>query len=95
MSICRKFAKQCLKLDKMKQFFPRNKNSHAMEVRSSEFFEVSKFHTERFKRSAIPSMIRLLKDCQKKKEETFKKLNAMPVNHVCCSSLYHCDNNKL
>ena len=46
-------------------------------------------HTERFKRSAIPSMIRLLNDCQKKKEETFKKLNAMPVNHVCCSSLYH------
>ena len=56
-----------------------------MEVRSSEFYKVEKYQTERFKRSAIPSMIRLLNDCQKKKEETFKKLNAMPVNHVCCS----------
>ena len=94
--MCLKFAKQCLKLDKMKQFFPRNKNGHVMEIRSSEFFKVSKCQTERFKRSAIPSMIRLLNDCEKKKEETFKKLNAnLPVNHVYCSSPYHCDNEKL
>ena len=80
----------------MNKFFTRNKNSHVMEIRNSEFFKVSKCQTERLRKSAIPSMIRLLNDCEKKKEKTFKKLNAiMPVNHVCCSSLYHCDNNKL
>ena len=31
---------------------------------------------------AIPSMIKMLNDCQKRKKDTFKKLNAMPVNHV-------------
>ena len=92
--MCLKFAKQCLKLDKMKQFFPRNSNSHAMEVRSSEFYKVVRSHTERFRKSAIPSMIKMLNDCQKQKKETLKKLDAMPVNHVCFS-LYHCDNNKL
>ena len=75
--MCLKFAKQCLKLDKMKQFFPINKNSHVMEIRNSEFFKVSKCQTERLRKSAIPSMIRLLNNCQKKKEETFRKLNAI------------------
>ena len=28
--MCLKFAKQCLKLEKMRQFFPRNENSNAM-----------------------------------------------------------------
>ena len=64
--MCLKFAKQCLKLDKMKQFFPRNKNGHVMSIRSSEFFKVPKCQTERFKRSAIPSMIRLLKECERR-----------------------------
>ena len=66
--MCLKFAKQCLKLDKMKQLFPRNKSSHVMNIRSSKFFIVSKCQTERFRRSAIPSMIRLLNDCERKKE---------------------------
>ena len=92
--MCLKFAKQCLKLEKMKQFFPRNQNSHAMEKRCSEFYQVVKSQTERFRKSAIPAMVKLLNVCQKEKRETFKKLDAMPVNHVC-PSLYHCDNNKL
>ena len=92
--MCLKFAKQCLKLDKMKQFFPRKNNSHAMEVRCSEFYQVIRSQTERFRKSAIPSMIKMLNDCQKQKQKTFKKLDAVPVNHVCFSP-YHCDNNKL
>ena len=89
--MCLKFAKQCLKLDKMKRLFPRNQKDHAMEVRSSEFYKVVKAQTERFKKSVIPSMIKMLNDCQKRKEDTFKKLDAMPVNRVYFS---HCDNNK-
>ena len=78
----------------MKKFFPRSQRNHAMEVRCPEFYKVVKSQTERFRKSALPSMIRLLNDCQKKKNETFKKLDAMPVNYVCSSSPYHCDNNK-
>ena len=92
--MCLKFAKQCLKLEKMRQFFPRNKNSHAMEMRCSEFYKVIRSNTERFRKSAIPSMIQMLNDCQKQKNETFKKLDAVPVNHVYLSP-YHCDNKKL
>ena len=93
--MCFKFAKQCLKLDKMKKFFPRNKNSHAMEVRSPDFYKVGKYQTERFKKSAIPFMIKMLNDNQRETNESFKKLHSIvPVNHVCTSP-YHCDNNKL
>ena len=63
---CLKFAKQCLQLDEMRQFFSRNKNGHVMSIRSSEFFEVSKCQAARYKRSAIPSMIRLLKECERR-----------------------------
>ena len=80
--MCLKFAKECLKLDKMKSFFPRNCKSHAMEIRGSEFYKVAKAQTERFRKSAIPSMITMLNDCQKRKKETFKKLDTMPVNRV-------------
>ena len=66
-----------------------------MEVRSSEFYRVDKFGTERFKKSAIPFMIKLLNDKQRETNESLKKLNSIiPVNHVC-TSLYHCDNKKL
>ena len=93
--LCKKILiLKVLKLDKMKQFFPRNSNNHAMEVSSSESYKVARSHTERFRKSAIPSMIKMLNDCQRQKKETLKKLDAMPVNHVCFS-LYHCDNNKL
>ncbi len=91
--MCLKFAKQCLKLNKMKEFFPRNESCHSMEKRSSEFYRVVRVHSERFGKSAIPSMVKLLNDVEKEKKETFKKLNAVPVNHACIS-LYHCDNNK-
>ena len=93
--MCYRFAKQCLKLDKMKKFFIRNKNGHAMEVRGSEFYKVDRYKTERFRKSAIPFMIKMLNDKQRETVETYKKLKAViPVNHVC-TSLYHCDNNKL
>ena len=96
--MCFKFAKQSLKLDKMKKFFTRNNNSHAMDIRSSEFCKVERYQTERFGKSAIPFMIKLLNDNQRETNEKFKKLQKLhpiiPVNHVCTSP-YHCDNNKL
>ncbi len=70
--MCLKSAKQCLKLEEMRQFFPRNKDSHAIKVRCPEFYKVVRSHTERFRKSAMPSMIQMLNSCQKQKKETFK-----------------------
>ena len=62
--MCLKFAKECLKLDKMKILFPRNESSHSMLKRNPEFYKVVKSQTERFRKSAIPSMIRMLNSYQ-------------------------------
>ena len=80
--MCLKFAKQCLKLEKMKFLFPKNLSSHSMQKRYPEYYKVVKSQTERFRKSAIPSMLKMLNGCQREKRVTFKKLDAMPVNHV-------------
>merc|ERR1712074_74924 len=91
--MCLKFAKECLKLDKMKMLFHRNESSHSMLKRNPEFYKVVKTQTERFRKSAIPTMIRMLNSCQKRKNEILKRINTMPVKNVLPSP-YHCDNNK-
>ena len=79
--MCLKFAKECLKLEKMKTLFPRNESSHSMIKRNPEFYKVVKTQTERFRKSAIPSMIRMLNSYQKRKNDTLKKIATMPVNN--------------
>ena len=81
--MCLKFAKQCLKLDKFKLLFPRYQSSHVMQKRFPEYYKIVRAQTERFKKSAIPSMLRMLNECQREKRDTYRKLDAMPVNHVC------------
>ena len=80
----------------MKKLFPKNESIHFMDKRcpSIKFYQVVRAQTECFKRSAIPSMIRKLNSYQKKKFETLKKIDIMPVKNVLFSP-YHCDNNKL
>ena len=47
--MCLQFARQCLRLDKMKACFPRNQENHAIKFfRGSEFYKVFKAQTERF-----------------------------------------------
>ena len=58
--LCLKFAKQCLKNENFKKLFPLKKQSHKMEKRKSEKFVIKKMHTERYLKSAIPDMKRLL-----------------------------------
>ena len=91
--MCLKFAKECLKLEKMKKLFPKNQSNHLMDKRCPEFYQVVKAQTERYRKSAIPSMIRMLNSYRKKKFEILKKIDIMPVNNVL-SSPYHCDNKK-
>ena len=85
--MCLKFAKQCLKLDKMRCLFAKNQSYHAMQKRYPEYYKVVRAQTEPFRKSAIPSMIKLLNDCHREKTETFKKLDTMPVNHACFKSI--------
>ena len=67
--LCLKFAKQCIKNEKLKKMFPKNQNKHRMEKRSGEKFLVNKAFTERYRRSAIPNMQRLLNNSEKEKME--------------------------
>ena len=62
--------------------FPKNLNKHRMEKRSGEKFLVNKAFTERYRRSAIPNMQRLLNNSEKEKMEILKKIeNSVPVNY--------------
>ena len=79
--ICLKFAQQCLKNDKLRDMFPRSKSGHVMRKRNAEKFIVTKALTERFRKSAIPSMQRLLNKNDKEKKEIFKVIDStVPVN---------------
>ena len=58
--LCLKFAKNCLKNEKMKQIFPLGNKKHSMNTRLKEKFKVNKANTERYRKSAIPYMQNLL-----------------------------------
>ena len=92
--MCLKFAKQCLKIEKMKHFFVKNDSEHSMEKRSSNAYKVIRAHTERFRKSAIPSMVKMLNASVSKKRKLFNQLDSLvPVNYDP-TRLYHCDNDK-
>ena len=55
-----------------------------MDKRNKEKYVVKKAMTERFKKSAIPNMQRLLNKEEKEKAEIFSKIkNTVPVNNGC------------
>ena len=62
-----KFAKSCLKNDKVKNFFPLN-NRHNLNVRNHEKFKVNFARTQRYSSSTIPNLQRVLN-----KDELLKK----------------------
>ena len=81
-NLCLKFAKQCTRNEKLKSMFPKNKKHHSMKKRSAEKFVVRKAYTERYRRSAIPNMQRLLNNSENEKLEIFRKIeNTVPVNY--------------
>ena len=55
---CLKFAKNCLKNDKLKDIFPKTK--HKMKKRKSRKFQTRQIKTDRYKISAVPYMTELL-----------------------------------
>ena len=64
--LCFKFAKKALKLDQFKKMFPVQKHLHKMKKRSQDKFIVNKAKTDRYMKSSIPSMQRLLNNYERK-----------------------------
>ena len=60
--LCLRFAKSCLRHKRMRSMFPVNTTSHAMMKRNFDKFKVNRAITERYKKSAIPYMQRMLND---------------------------------
>ena len=70
------------KHDKLKELFPRHERIHDMEKRNCEKFVVKKAMTERYRKSAVLSMQRLLNQSEKEKSKIFKRINdIVPVNY--------------
>ena len=87
-NLCLKFAKACVKNEKLSDMFPRNSKDHLMEKRGREKFYVKKAKTERLRKSAVVNMQNLLNKDVKEKRDTLKKIsNYMPVNYGCMQSL--------
>ena len=66
--LCLRFAKNCLKNDKVRNIFPKNQTKHKMKKRKTKQFKISSAKTKRYKKSAIPFMVNLLnKDYEERK----------------------------
>ena len=86
--LCLKFAKACVRNEKLSDIFPRNNKQHSMEKRSKEIYCVRRAKTERMRKSAVIGMQKLLnKDVMEKREILRKISNYMPVNYDCMQSL--------
>ena len=79
-------AKKCLKIENFKQLFPLKKSNHDMRKRNSEKFYMKTNNTERYQRSAIPAMIRLMNKEELKLKKALNSLIYVPREH-CSSNL--------
>ena len=67
--LCLKFAKNCLKIEKVKGMFKKKTNLHDMRLRKQKFYQETKIRTKRYQKSAIPYLTELLnKDYEEKKQ---------------------------
>ena len=55
-----KFAIGCLTNEKTKKLFPLKQKNHRMDTRGKEKFKITKTKTERWKKSTVPAIQRLL-----------------------------------
>ena len=66
--LCLKFAKNCLKIEKLKGMFKKKTNLHDMKLRHQKFYQERKIRTIRYQKSTIPYLTQLLnKDYEEKK----------------------------
>ena len=67
--LCLKFAKQCLKTEKVKKFFPLENTKHVMKTSKKRTFKIFKQNTKRYQNSAIPFMRKLLNNEYERKSK--------------------------
>ena len=60
--LCKTFAKKCVKNKKLEHMFPKSENQHQMETRKKEMYMVYHANTERYQKSAIIHMQKLLNE---------------------------------
>ena len=68
------FAKKALKLENFSRFFPLNKAKHLMTKRNPDKYVINSANTERYKRSAVPFLQRLLNEDYAKQRKDLKCL---------------------
>ena len=73
--LCLRFAKKCLKIENFKKLFPVRKSRHEMHKRKTEKYLIKNIETERYKKSAIPAMQKLLNDDEKKMRSLLSNSN--------------------
>ena len=79
-SLCLKFAKKSLRVDNFGHLFPVSKKKHLMKTRGGDVYRVSKGFSERFCKSAIPYLQRLLNKDKKKQLKELKRSTLSPTN---------------
>ena len=85
--LCLKFAKDCVRHEKLHDMFPKNRKLHLMDMRQNYEFVVKKARTERLQRSAVLNMQKLLNKDALEKKEIMRQLNdIVPVNYDCMQS---------
>ena len=82
-SLCLKFAKKSLRVDNFGHLFPVSKKKHQMKTRGGDVYRVSKGFSERFCKSAIPYLQRLLNKDKKKQLKELKRSTLSPTNFAC------------
>ena len=73
--LCSRFAKKFLKIENSKNLFPVRKSRHEMHKRKTEKYLIKNIETERYKKSAIPAMQKLLNDDEKKMRSLLSNSN--------------------
>ena len=82
--LCLKFAKKSLKIENFGHLFPVHSKRHDMKTRKSDFYTVCKSHGQRYYKSAIPAMQRMLNRDIKDQQEALKKLIKVSVTNKLC-----------
>ena len=70
--ICLKFAKNCLRNERVRDMFPLN-SQYQMKLRKSRKYKVNKNRTKRYQKSSIPYMQELLNNDAKRRQLLLKE----------------------
>ena len=73
--LCLRFARNCLKNEKVKNLFPLKNSDHKMTKRKEEKFKMKNIKTKRLQVSALPYMRKLLNKEAMEKANILKNLN--------------------